>query len=79
MSASRRDEIDRMRREMRASYPPATVIDDDPRVSVQGGNIEGHIIGPQGPIAKLEFWLRDGGRLPRVVRALAWIDELGLR
>ena len=64
---------------MHMSYPPPTEIGDEPRIEVQGGNVEGHIIGPQGAVAKVEFWLRAHRRLARVVRALAWIDELGLR
>jgi hypothetical protein len=36
-------------------------------------------IGPQGVVAKVEFWLREHHRLPRLVRLLAWVDELGLR
>lgn len=36
-------------------------------------------LGPQGTVAKIEFWLRDRSRLPHLVRLLAWIDERGLR
>ena len=36
-------------------------------------------IGPQGIVAKVEFWLRARNRLPRLVRLLAWFDERGLR
>ena len=35
-------------------------------------------LGPQGVVAKVEFWLRARGRLPRLVRLLAWWDERGL-
>jgi hypothetical protein len=41
--------------------------------------VEAIAIGPRGPIARLEFWLRARGRFPRIVKALAWLDELPLR
>jgi hypothetical protein len=36
-------------------------------------------LGPSGPIARVEFWLRAHGRLPRLVNFLGWLDERGLR
>lgn len=35
-------------------------------------------LGPQGIVAKVEFWLRARKRLPRLVRLLGWLDERGL-
>lgn len=32
-------------------------------------------LGPQGIVAKIEFWLRRHNKLPRVVDALARFDE----
>lgn len=35
-------------------------------------------LGPQGIVAKIEFWLRARG-VPVLPRLLAWWDERGLR
>jgi hypothetical protein len=40
--------------------------------------VEAEPLGPQGVVARVEFWLRARNRLPRVVRALARWDERGL-
>lgn len=41
--------------------------------------VEAIPIGPAGPVARLEFWLRARGLFPRIVKALAWLDERPLR
>jgi hypothetical protein len=47
------------------------------RQLADGSWVEATPLPPQGPVAKVEFWLRDRG-FRRLSRFLGRIDELGL-